>query len=386
MKALALTLCALATATMPAQQTPSSNPFTTLMLKATAHANAHHTTGRPVLSPLYTTVLNGEVNVDELHSHGIRLVVWTPNDADTQRTLITKYHVDGIITDEPEKLMGVLAKLREEYKGDPKMLHELDAFESSAHRGGRADRPENTIPSFENGIDSGISVLETDTYVTSDGISAIWHDAAYNPNVCRRVDGAPYDTEHLVYIRDFTMAELVKTIVCDKPYYGTKGTVKGGPPVDDFSGHQTADLSLSPVSVAFAKKEGMPSPYSPTNASQLFRFMKYYQWYYESGPGKKSPLAKQRTMYAKRIRVAPETKIEPPEHIVHAQATPQQFVNALGGAIKSESMEGRAEIQSFYYPTLLLFQEQYPMLSTYYLTATPKILHLKSMPEALKVE
>ena len=383
MNAFRVTLAAAVVTSMTALA-QTTNPFTTLMVKAKAHADAHHTTGKPVLSPYYTTVLDGKVDVEALHAHGIRTVVWTPNDADTMRDLIVKFHVDGIITDEPEKLMGVLAKLREEYKGDPKMLHELDVFESSAHRGGRADRPENTIPSFENGIDSGISVLETDTYVTSDGISAIWHDAAYNPNVCRRVDGQPYDKDHLVYIRDYTMAELVKMIVCDKPYYAAKGTAPAG--IDDFSGHQSADLSLSPVSVAFAKKEGMPSPYSPATTAQVFRFMKYYEWYYASGPGKKSPLAKQRAMYAKRIRVAPETKIEPPEHTEHAQATPQQFVDALGGAIKAEHMEGRAEIQSFYYPTLLLFQEQYPMLSTYYLTATPKLLYLKSMPDALKVE
>ena len=360
------------------------NPFTTLMVKATAHADAHHNTGRPVLSPYYSTVLNGDVNMDELHAHNIRVVVWTPDSADTMRTLIEKFHVDGIITDDPEMLMSLLAQLRTEAKGDPAKLHALDIFESSAHRGGRADRPENTIPSFENGIDSGVSVLETDTYVTTDGVSAIWHDAYYTPHTCRRVDGAPYTMNNLVYIHDLSMAEAVKTFVCDKTAYSAKGT--GGKAPDDFGGKQTSDLSLSPVSVAFAKKEGMPSPYSPTNAAQLFRFMKFYEWYYAKGPGKNSPLAKQRAAHGARVRVAPETKIEPPEMEKHGQATAQQFVDALGGAIRSEHMEGRAEIQSFYYPTLLLFQEQFPMLSTYYLTATPKMLEMQSMPAELKVK
>jgi glycerophosphoryl diester phosphodiesterase len=359
------------------------NPFTTLMVKATAHAKAHHGTGRPVLSPYYPTVLNGEVNVDELHAHHIRVVVWTPNSAGTMRTLIEKFHVDGIITDNPETLMTVLAQLRTEAHGDPAKLHALDTFESSAHRGGRANRPENTIPSFENGIDSGASVLETDTCVTTDGVSAIWHDDAYNPIACRRVDGKPYTTGNLVYIHDISMAEAVDTFLCDKTPYAEKGT--GGKAPDNFGGHQTNDLALSPVSVAFAKQEHMPSPYSPTNAAQLFRFMKYYEWYYAKGPGKHSPFARQRAACGARVRVAPETKIEPPEYATHSQATPQQFVDALGGAIRQEHMESRTEIQSFYFPTLLLFQQQYPTLSTYYLTEDPKLLYLKSMPAELKV-
>jgi glycerophosphoryl diester phosphodiesterase len=361
------------------QPTPAPNTFTTLMVKAKAHADAHHDTGRPVLSPVYTSVLDGEVDVAALHAHGIRTVVWTPDDVDTMRKLIDQYHVDGIITDDPEMLMTLLAQLRSEAGNDPAKLHALDTFESSAHRGGRADRPENTLPSFENGIDSGVSVLETDTYVTTDGVSAIWHDPYYNPHSCRRVDGQPYTMANRVYLHDLSMKQAVDTFICDKTPYAAKGK-------ENFSGKQKNDLSLSPVAVAFAKKEHMPSPYSPTNAAQLFRFMKFYAWYYARGPGRNSPLAKQRAAYGARVRVAPETKIAPPELAKHAQDTPQQYVDALGGAIRREHMEGRAEIQSFYYPTLLLFQEQYPMLSTYYLTATPKLLYLPSMPAELKVQ
>ncbi|MEO6924869.1 MAG: glycerophosphodiester phosphodiesterase family protein, partial [Bryocella sp.] len=111
MKLLHLAIAALSVTAMSAQTSTPPNPFTALMLKAKAHADAHHDTGRPVLSPVYNTVLNGMVDVEALHKNGIRVVVWTPNNADTQSTLITKFHVDGIITDEPETLMGVLAKL-----------------------------------------------------------------------------------------------------------------------------------------------------------------------------------------------------------------------------------------------------------------------------------
>ena len=34
-------------------------------------------------------------------------------------------------------------------------------------------------------------------------------------------------------------------------------------------------FALSPVTVAFAKKDGMPSIYAPTNVPQLFRYREY---------------------------------------------------------------------------------------------------------------
>lgn len=355
-----------------------SNPFTTLMVKATAHADAHHDTGRPVLSPIYTSVLKGTVDVDALHAKGIKVVVWTPDTEEDIRACLAK-KVDGIITDDPELLLSILQDLRSKAKGDAPMLKYLDTFESSAHRGGRADRPENTLPSFENGLDSGIRVLETDTGVTKDGVSAIWHESYYHPESCRKADGSAYTDDNRVWIHDITMADAAKTFICDKARYAEKGK-------ENFSGKQKNDLSLSPVAVAFAKKEGMASPYSPTNAAQLFRFMKYYEWYYTVGPGKTSAKAKERAATAKRAHVAPETKIDAPEDLKHPQAAPEEYLKALGGAIHAEGMEGRAEIQSFYFPTLLLFQEKYPMLSTYYLTSGVKRLYAASMPEELKVK
>ncbi|QHN02879.1 glycerophosphodiester phosphodiesterase [Granulicella sp. WH15] len=44
-----------------------------------------------------------------------------------------------------------------------------------AHRGGRAARPENTIPSFQNGIRVGADVLELDLAVTKDNVLVVSH-------------------------------------------------------------------------------------------------------------------------------------------------------------------------------------------------------------------
>jgi glycerophosphoryl diester phosphodiesterase len=148
-------------------------------------------------------------------------------------------------------------------------------FDVSAHRGGRGLRPENTLPSFENGLDHLVTTLETDTGVTTDHVSLIWHDQFLSPESCRRVDGTPYTLENRVYTRDISLAEAQSTFICDKLH-------------PQFP-EQKNDLALSPVSVAFAKQEHLINPYVPTDAEQLFRFSRFYADYYRTGPGKSTP-------------------------------------------------------------------------------------------------
>src|SRR6185437_564321 len=74
---------------------------------------------------------------------------------------------------------------------------------------------------------------------------------------------------------------------------------------------QTNDLSLSSVSVAFAKKEKLVSPYVPTYVEQLFRFTAFYVDYYRNGPGKSNPQAAARAANAAKVRFNIETKILP---------------------------------------------------------------------------
>ena len=344
--------------------------ITTLMQKAAAHAVAHHTKHKPVLSPAYKTVLDGSVDVPTLHAMGIQIVPWTVNDADSIRALLAK-HVDGIISDDPALLMQTVAEAKAAAANSPNELEYLATFDPQGHRGGRALRPENTLPSFENGMDHGVATLETDTGVTKDGQSLIWHDQFLSPLSCRRADGMPYTLVDKVYTQDITMAEAQRTFICDKLRFGNQ---------------QQNDLTLSPVAVAFAKAEGMPSPYSPTNAAQLMRFTKFYADYYRSGPGKTSPNAASRAHTGETIRFNLETKIQGPENLPawpggnHTRPA-QDFVDALVGAIKSEHMEARADVQSFYFGTLLLIQAQHPEIRTVYLTEDPKTLKLTSPPE-----
>lgn len=359
----------LMSASLAAQSNPSadfSNPFMTLMLKAKAHAAAHgaHT---PLLSPLDRTVApvafglpadTVSVPVAALQAQGIRVVPWTTNDPEKMRAVI-RTGVDGLISDRPDILQRVLAEERAARPNDPKLAY----FVVSAHRGGRGLRPENTLPSFESGMDQLATELETDTGVSTDHVSLIWHDQFYNPQSCRHADGTAYTMENRVYLQDISTANAQKTFICDQLHFGPD---------------QKNDLSLSPVAVAFAKQEGMINPYAPTYVAQLFRFADFYVKYYSTGAGKNQPNAAERAANARTVRFNIETKIMPPVTAASSElmkqqppnhtVDPQTFVSTLAGAITKAGMTNRAAIQSFDFRTLVLVEEQFPKIPTFYLT------------------
>ncbi len=367
------------------------NPYLGLMLAARKHAEAHGVKVSPVLSPLDATLLGEHpaVNVAALHAAGFRVIPWTTDDVANMRALIA-LHVDGDITDRPDLLQEVLQQEREAAKGDPVQLDYLVKFVVSAHRGGRGLRPENTLPSFEDGLDHLATELETDTGVSTDHVSLIWHDQFYNPLSCRKADGSAYTMENRVYLRDISSVDAQKTFICDKLH---QGPAYGAAQFPD----QTNDLSLSPVSVAFAKEEGMISPYAPTYVGQLFRFVAFYAEYYAKGPGRKEPDARARAANARTVRFNLETKILPPlpasmtanakdpaESLVNHTVGPQLFVDTLCGVIEKYHMTKRAEVQSFDFRTLQLVEEQHPAIPTYYLTGLPAMLSSPLVPESLR--
>lgn len=347
-------------------QQPSGNPWLALMERAKAHAVAHgaHV---PLLSPVDRTVAPAAFNlpavspavpVAELQALGVRVVPWTTNDPEKMRAVI-RTGVDGLISDRPDILQRVLAEERAARPNDPKLTH----FVVSAHRGGRGLRPENTLTSFESGLDQLATELETDTGVSTDHVSLIWHDQFYNPQSCRRADGTVYTPDNQIYLRDISSVDAQKTLICDKLHFGAD---------------QKNDLALSPVAVAFAAQEHLISPYVPTYVAQLFRFVSFYATYYSTGLGKNDPGAQKRADNARSVRFNIETKIlppvtpqssdaakqQPPNHTVD----PQTFVTTLAGAITKAGMTDRCAIQSFDFRTLVLVEEQFPKIPTFYLT------------------
>jgi glycerophosphoryl diester phosphodiesterase len=178
------------------------------------------------------------------------------------------------------------------------------------------------------------------------------------------------------------MKDAQAQFICDKLHFGPD---------------QKNDLSLSPVAVAFAKQEHLISPYVPTYAEQIFRFTAFYTAYYRTGAGKSHPDAKARALAGERVHFNLETKILPPmkpdpaskipaEMLENHTVDPQVFVDTLCGAIQRNHMESRSDVQSFDFRTLLLVEEQYPKILTYYLTeADAGILSSEFVPAALRV-
>src|SRR5262249_2113133 len=83
----------------------------------------------------------------------------------------------------------------------PKLMHRLaaallaslafptHALDLEGHRGARGLAPENTLAAFHKAIAIGVTTIETDMAVTSDGVIVISHDPLLNPDIVRDADG-----------------------------------------------------------------------------------------------------------------------------------------------------------------------------------------------------
>lgn len=74
-----------------------------------------------------------------------------------------------------------------------------------AHRGGMAERPQNTIAAFEHALQLGAAMLEFDMGVTKDDEIVIHHDSIVNGKICTSptVKPAPIRTLTLAQIKTF---------------------------------------------------------------------------------------------------------------------------------------------------------------------------------------
>ena len=68
------------------------------------------------------------------------------------------------------------------------------ALDVQGHRGARGLRPENTLPAFETALDLGVSTLEFDLHLATDGDVVIWHDPVIDSDKCGLALDAPGGT------------------------------------------------------------------------------------------------------------------------------------------------------------------------------------------------
>jgi glycerophosphoryl diester phosphodiesterase len=212
----------------------------------------------------------------------------------------------------------------------------VQGFDLQAHRGGRALAPENTLASFTNAIEIGVSTLELDIGLTADGVVVISHDTVLNPDHTRDARGA-FLTAKGPSIRSLTLAQL-----------------------------QAYDVGRIDPATNYGKQFTRQAPRDgeriPTLAALFERV---------------------RELGATQVRFNIETKIDPARP--DETASPELMVRALLAEIDKAGMAKRVTIQSFDWRSLALVGKLAPQLPRAYLT-TQRTLKDSQWTSGLRIE
>jgi glycerophosphoryl diester phosphodiesterase len=345
-----------------APATPSSNPqrlaWTSFRHLQDLARHARAKGARPVVASPSYLLLDKEgglkASIARLKAAGFSVVPWTVNDKETMVQLM-EMGVDGLITDAPDVLRAAVEQFNAQHGGtliDGQGLIDPSRFDAQAHRGGRNLRPENTLPSFEAGLDLGMTTLETDTVVTADGVVVLSHSNLLDPQLSRRTDGRE-DPRFKQSFRTLTLSELRRDFRFDC-------LLKDRPA-------QRNDRALSPVAVAYAKSRGLADPYVVPTLEDLFAFVRFYEAYYRTGAGKDSPGAEQRWRNAARVRLSVEIKgsLDAARSGTTLPVVP--FARAVARVVQASHFEDRVDLQSFTLDHLRVVHAEFPSIRTSYL-------------------
>ena len=185
----------------------------------------------------------------------------------------------------------------------------------SAHRGGAAYAPENTMPAFRNAVRLGVDELETDTQLTRDGRLVLVHD-----------DTLERTTSCTGTVGSRTLAELQR---CDAGYWWTPGQAVTTPRTDAPHPHRGSGVTI------------------PT-ADELFSYV--------------------RSLGAQGPRVSIEIKDIPGESNFDPAGTAVAAV--LVPLIQSSGVADRTTVQSFFPTALEAVRRLDPSIRTQFLTTS----------------
>jgi glycerophosphoryl diester phosphodiesterase len=199
------------------------------------------------------------------------------------------------------------------------------ALDLQGHRGARGLLPENTLPSFQRALELGVTTLETDVAMTSDGVLAIYHDRSLNPDITRDAAGRYIDAPGAP-IHSLTWAQLQAYDV---------GRIRPGTNyARNFAEQQPVDGARIP------------------KLSDVFDLA--------------------RRLGDDKVRFAIETKLHPDRPA--ETPAPEPFARALVEEIRRAGMAARSQVLSFDWRTLQVVQKIAPEIQTVYLTAQQRWL------------
>jgi len=185
------------------------------------------------------------------------------------------------------------------------------AFDLQGHRGARGLAPENTLPAFASALSIGVTTLELDLAMTSDGVLVVSHDSRLDPDHTRGADGTFLAAEGPA-IRSLTLAQLQRYDV---------GRLKPG----------------TAYAAAFPEQRGMDGVRIPT-------LMEVFD------------LARQAK--ADHVRFNIETKLTPTSGA--DTPDPETFAAAVARAVREAELAARVSVQSFDWRTLAIMRRIAP--------------------------
>ena len=199
------------------------------------------------------------------------------------------------------------------------------AFDLQGHRGARGLLPENTLPSFERALDLGVTTLELDIAITSDGVLVIHHDPTLNPAITRDASGQFLE--------------------------------RRGPPIHSLTWAQLQTYDVGRLKPGSDYARPYPDQ-QPVDGTRIPRLSDLFDLVKRRGDDK--------------VRFAIETKVRP----THPDETPapEPFARAVVQEIRKGGMAARSQILSFDWRTLRVVQQIAPEIPTVYLSAQQRWL------------
>lgn len=194
------------------------------------------------------------------------------------------------------------------------------AFDLQGHRGARGLLPENSLPSFELAMKLGVTTLELDIAITSDGVLVVHHDLELAPKHTRDAQGRWLE-QPSPPIHRMTLAEVQAHDV---------GRIRPGTPyARQFPDQQPLDGTRVP------------------RLADLFDLVK--------------------RLGNEQVRFAIEAKVraDAPDKTL----SPQAFATALVAEVRKAGMQQRTQILSFDWRALQVVQRIAPEMATVYLSA-----------------
>jgi glycerophosphoryl diester phosphodiesterase len=208
----------------------------------------------------------------------------------------------------------------------------MSTFELQGHRGARGLKPENTLPSFEAGLDAGVTAIETDLHLPRDGVIVLFHDDKINPRLCRlAVPGTAPEPVNRPLISRLTYEQLQAYVADVNP---------------DPGRFPDQDATETPLAKLFADRSGM-QVYGIPKLEDLFAFAASYA----GADGQLAGKSDWQRSLAAQLRFDLELKRVPfhPEFIGDQfdGRSPGMFETKVVAAVRKFGLATRTTVRSF---------------------------------------